>query len=223
MFDKLKTPREAISQIEDGCAVMIGGFLGCGAPEILIDALIEKGSKNLTIIANDAASPQKSIGKLLSLGRIKKLIISHTGLNHQASQMINAPNESDKIECIFIPQGTMAERIRAQAFGLGGILTPTGIGTIASDGKQIIKVDGKDYLLEPPLKADFALIKAYKADRFGNAFYREAARNFNPIMAGAADITILSADEIVLTGDIDPDTVETSGVLIDIVTEEKWI
>ena len=218
MLNKIKTPREAIRQIEDGCAIMIGGFLGCGVPEILIDALIEKGSKNLTIIANDAAAPQKSIGKLLSLGRIKKLIISHTGLNPQASQMIN----SDQIECIFIPQGTLAERIRAQAFGLGGILTPAGIGTIAADGKQIIKADGKDYLLELPLKADFALIKAHKADGFGNAVYKSSARNFNPIMAGAADITILSADEIVLTGDIDPDTVETSGILIDIVTEEKW-
>jgi acetate CoA/acetoacetate CoA-transferase alpha subunit len=220
MFNKVKLPSEAISQIEDGAVLMIGGFLGCGAPEVLIDALIKKGSKNLTVIANDAAAPQKSVGKLLSLGRIKRLIISHTGLNPQASQMINAPNESDRLDCIFVPQGTLIERIRASSFGLGGILTPTGIGTQAAQGKQIINVDGRDYLLEIPLKADFALIQAHRADRFGNAIYKATARNLNPIMAGAADITILSANEIVQTGTIDPDAIETSGVLIDIVTEE---
>ncbi|MDR3049163.1 MAG: CoA transferase subunit A [Elusimicrobiota bacterium] len=213
----ITTAQDAVSQIPDGAVVMLGGFLGCGAPETLIDALVKKGSKNLTIISNDAAMPNVGVGKLLKNGQIKKLLVSHAGTNPDVKEKMNNDKE---FECEFIPQGTLAERICAGGNGLGGILTKTGLGTLAAEGKQIIKVNGQDFLLEIPLKADFALICAYVADKMGNAIYRGTARNFNPLMASAAKQTIMSVKKIVEVGEIDPNDVITPGIFIDYLIQE---
>ncbi|MDR2785022.1 MAG: CoA transferase subunit A, partial [Treponema sp.] len=195
---------EAVSVIGDGATVMIGGFMACGTPEILVDALVKKGVKELTVICNDAGVPGRGTGKLLANGQIKTLIGSHFGLNPEVARRMNTDNPAEKIKCIMIPQGTFAERIRAGGNGLGGFLTPTGFGTIIAEGKQVIAVEGKNYLLELPLKADFALIRASIADTFGNITYNGTTRNFNPLMAAAADYVIAGACKIVETGQIDP-------------------
>ncbi|MBR0599411.1 CoA transferase subunit A, partial [Sinanaerobacter chloroacetimidivorans] len=174
MKNKIKTAQEAIAPIQDGATIMVGGFMATGTPEILIDALVEKGVKNLTIICNDAGVPGRGIGKLLTNGQIKTLIASHVGLNPEVAQRMNTDVPEDKLECVLVPQGTLAERIRAGGAGLGGFLTPTGVGTIVAEGKQVINVEGKDYLLEKPLKADFALIRGSVTDEFGNTLYNEA-------------------------------------------------
>ena len=171
MKDKMQTADEAVAGIQDGATIMVGGFMACGTPEILIDALVRKNVKDLTIICNDAGVPGRGVGKLLSNGQIKKLIASHVGLNPEVAQRMNTDVEEDKLECVLIPQGTLAERIRAGGAGLGGILTPTGVGTIVAEGKQVINVAGKDYLLEEPLKAEFALIRGSVTDKFGNTIY----------------------------------------------------
>ena len=224
MPDKIKdSALKAIDPIMDGSVIMIGGFMICGTPLILIDALAEKGVKNLTVISSDAGVPGKGVGKLVSRGLVKTLIASHVGLNPEVAQRMNANAEADKLECILVPQGTLAERIRAGGAGLGGVLTPTGAGTIAAEGKQIINIDGRDFLLEKALRSDFALIRASKIDRFGNIVYYGTTRNFNPIMATAADYVIAGACEIVEIGSIDPDSIHTSGIFVDaIVGGEKW-
>jgi acetate CoA/acetoacetate CoA-transferase alpha subunit len=223
MLDKIKNSAvEAVAPINDGAVIMVGGFLTCGTPETLIDALVEKGIKNLTIICNDAGYPEKGVGKLLSNGRIKTLIASHVGLNPEVARRMNTDAAADKLECILVPQGTLAERVRAGGAGLGGILTPTGVGTVAAEGKQIINVDGKDYLLEKPLRADFALIRASKIDKFGNTIFNGTTKNFNPLMAAAADYVIAGACGIVETGSIDPNMIHISGIFVDaIVGGEK--
>ncbi|MDR0822297.1 MAG: CoA transferase subunit A [Endomicrobium sp.] len=215
--DKLTSADLAVSQIPDGAIIMIGGFLGCGTPGFLIDALVKKGSKNLTIISNDATTPNHGVGKLLKNEQIKKLMVSHAGTNPDVKEKMNA----HEIECEFIPQGTLAERVRAGGSGLGGILTKTGLGTLAAEGKQIIKADGQDFLLELPLKADFALVCAHTADKMGNAIYRGATRNFNPLMASAAQQTIMSVKKIVEIGEIDPNNIITPGIFIDYLVEER--
>ena len=208
---------ETISSIKDGSVIMIGGFVMCGTPEILVDALAEKGAGNLTIISNDAGVPGRGVGKLIRNGQVKTLITAHVGLNPEVAERMNTSIESDKIECILVPMGTLAERVRAGGAGLGGILTPTGIGTLAAEGKEIIKIDGRDFLLEKPLRADFALIRASKIDKFGNIIYYGTTKNFNPLMAAAADYVIAAACEIVETGNLDPDTIHTSGIFIDAI------
>lgn len=224
MKSKLKTASEAISAIQDGSSVMIGGFMACGTPEILIDALVEKGVKHLTIICNDAGVPGRGVGKLLSNGQIKTLIASHVGLNPEVAQRMNTYVAEDKLECILVPQGTLAERVRAGGAGLGGFLTPTGVGTIVAEGKEVINVDGRDYLLEKPIRADFALIRGSVTDEFGNTTYNGTTRTFNPMMATAADYVIVGACEIVKVGDIDPNHVVTSGIFIDAIVggEKQW-
>jgi acetate CoA/acetoacetate CoA-transferase alpha subunit len=222
---KLKeTADEAVSMIEDGAIIMIGGFMACGTPEILIDALVKKGVKGLTVICNDAGVPGRGTGKLLANGQIKTLIGSHFGLNPEVAQRMNTNVAADKLECIMIPQGTFAERIRAGGTGLGGFLTPTGFGTIVADEKQVISIEGKSYLLELPLKADFALIRASVADTFGNITYNGTTRNFNPLMATAADYVIAGACKIVESGQIDPNNVVTSGIFVDAIVggEQSW-
>jgi acetate CoA/acetoacetate CoA-transferase alpha subunit len=222
---KLKeTADEAVSMITDGAVVMIGGFMACGTPEILIDALVRKGVKGLTVICNDAGVPGRGTAKLLSRGQIKKLIGSHFGLNPEVAQRMNTDVAADKLECLMIPQGTFAERIRAGGSGLGGFLTPTGFGTIIAEGKQVITVEGKSYLLELPLKADFALIRASVADTSGNITYNGTTRNFNPLMASAADYVIAGACEIVETGSIDPNNIVTPGIFVDAIVggEQSW-
>jgi len=208
---------EAVAPIKDGSVIMVGGFMACGTPEILIDALVKKGVKNLTIICNDGGWPDKGVGKLIANGQVKRLIASHVGLNPEVARRSNTDVEADKLELILVPQGTLAERIRAGGAGLGGVLTPTGVGTIIAEGKHIINIDGRDYLLEEPLRADFALIRASRIDKMGNTVFFGTTRNFNPLMATAADYVIAGACEIVETGGIDPNAVHVPGVLVDAI------
>jgi acetate CoA/acetoacetate CoA-transferase alpha subunit len=215
---------EAVSKIGDGATIMIGGFMATGTPEILIDALVARGSRNLTVICNDAGVPGRGTGKLLSNGQIKTLIASHVGLNPEVAQRMNTDAVEDRLECILVPQGTLAERIRAGGTGLGGFLTPTGVGTIVAEGKQTLSIAGREYLLEMPLKADVALIRCSEIDEFGNAVYNKATRNFNPLMAMAADYVIAGACNILKVGAIDPNNVVTSGIFVDAIVggEMPW-
>lgn len=192
---------------------MIGGFLGVGTPEGIIDKIVENRIDNLTVIANDTATPERGIGKLIVNKLCKKVIVSHIGTNPETQRQMIA----GELEVELVPQGTLAERVRAGGAGLGGILTPTGVGTIVENGKQIIEIDGKKYLLELPLKADVALIKAKKCDYYGNLVYNFTAENFNPLMAMAAELVIVEVEEIVPVGAIAPNEVRTPGVLIDYV------
>ncbi|MDR1837696.1 MAG: CoA transferase subunit A [Treponema sp.] len=209
---------EAVAGVKDGSVIMIGGFMACGTPEILIDALIRKNVKNLTVICNDAGYPDRGTGKLLANGQIKTLIASHVGLNPEVARRMNTDVEADKLECILVPQGTLAERIRAGGAGLGGVLTPTGVGTLAAEGKEIVTVDGKDFLLEKPLRADFAFIRASVIDTFGNAVLYGTTKNLNLVMATAADYVIAGACKIVETGCLDPEAIHISGIFIDAIT-----
>ena len=224
MNGKIMTAQEAVAGIQDGATVMVGGFMACGTPEILIDALVEKNVRNLTIICNDAGVPGRGVGKLLASGQIKTLIASHVGLNPEVAQRMNTDVPEDKLECILVPQGTLAERVRAGGAGLGGFLTPTGVGTIVAEGKQVIHIDGRDYLLEKPLKADFALIRGSVTDKFGNTTYNGTTRTFNPMMATAASYVIVGTCEIVEVGEIDPNNVVTSGIFVDAIVggEKPW-
>ncbi|WP_312199426.1 acetate CoA-transferase subunit alpha [Anaerospora hongkongensis] len=214
-MSKITTIEQAMQNIEDGMTLMIAGFLAVGTPEVLVDALVFQGTKQLTVIANDTAFPDKGIGKLVVDGRLKKVIVSHIGTNPETGRQMN----TGKIEVELVPQGTLAERVRAGGAGLGGILTPTGIGTMVAEGKEVITVDGKRFLLEKPLRADVALIKAYQADTAGNLVFRRSARNFNPLMAMAAKVVIVEAENIVEAGQIDPDQVMTPGIFVDWIVQ----
>ncbi len=220
MKNKVMSAQEAVSGINDGATIMVGGFMSCGSPEILMDALVEKGVKDLTVICNDGGTPGRGVGKLISKGMVKTLIASHVGLNREVGERMN----NGTLECILVPQGTLAERVRAGGFGLGGILTPTGVGTIVAEGKEVINVDGKDYLLEKPLRADFALVRGSKVDKFGNVTYKGSTVNFNPLIATAADYVIVGACEIVETGEIEPNNVTTSGIFVNAIVggEKQW-
>lgn len=208
------TAKEAAAMITDGMTIMVGGFLTNGTPEAIIDAIVEKGVKDLTVIGNDAGLPGKGIGKLVENRLVKKLIVSHVGLTPIVAQLSN----NNELILELVPQGTLAEKIRSGGAGLGGVLTPTGIGTIVAEGKEVITVDDREYLLEKPLKADVALIKAYQADESGNLRYKGSTRNFNPIMATAAELVIAESDNIVESGTIGPDYVETPGLFVDYIT-----
>jgi acetate CoA/acetoacetate CoA-transferase alpha subunit len=216
-MNKAISINDAVGMIKDGMTIMVGGFLGCKNPFNIVDALIEKGVKDLTLIANDTAFTDIGIGKLIVNKQVKKVIASHIGTNKETGNQMN----SGELEVELVPQGTLAERIRAAGAGLGGILTPTGLGTIVAEGKEIIVVDGKEYLLEKPLRADVALIVGAKVDKKGNIRYKKATRNFNPIMATAADLVIVEADEIVEVGAIDPDDIMTPGIFVDYVVGGK--
>ncbi|MEN0001060.1 MAG: 3-oxoacid CoA-transferase subunit A [Pseudomonadota bacterium] len=206
---------EAAAMIADGSVCHIGGFMGVGSPHRLIDGLVAKGARDLTIIANDTAMPDRGIGKLVAAGCIAKVIASHIGLNPQTQQkMIDG-----EIEVELVPQGTLVERIRAAGVGLGGVLTATGIGTPVEEGKQTVEVGDKRYLVEEPIHADFALIAASQADYVGNLEYSLTAHNFNPIMAMAAQTVIAEPESIVPVGVIPPDHVKTPGVLVDHLLE----
>jgi acetate CoA/acetoacetate CoA-transferase alpha subunit len=201
----------AAAMIPEGASLMIGGFMGVGSPHRLIDALVERGMGGFTIIANDTAMPGKGIGKLISAGLVARVIASHIGLNPETqAKMI-----SGEIEVELVPQGTLIERIRSGGMGLGGVLTPTGLGTEVEEGKQTIEVQGKRFLVETPLKADFALIGAWQADYVGNLSYTLTAHNFNPIIALAGKTVIAEPESIVPVGVIPPDAVKTPGVLVD--------
>ncbi|MBO0143178.1 3-oxoacid CoA-transferase subunit A [Agrobacterium sp. Ap1] len=210
---KVNTAEEAVRRIPDGVVLMIGGFVGIGTPQDLVDELVRQGKKDLTLIANDTARPNVGVGKLIDAGLVKKAIVSHIGTNPVTQkQMIGGA-----IEVELVPQGTLAERVRAGGSGLGGVLTPTGVGTDAAIGKETIEINGIPYLLETALKADFALIKARSADYSGNLRYSLTSRNFNPLMAMAAEIVIAEPDEIVPVGCIEPDAVVTPHVLVDLL------
>ncbi|MGB0659402.1 MAG: CoA transferase subunit A [Mangrovicoccus sp.] len=206
---------DAAELIPDGAVLLIGGFMGVGSPHRLIDALVARGAKDLTVVANDNAMPGVGIGKLVSAGCVTKTITSHIGLNPETQAKLI----SGEMEVELCPQGTLVERIRAAGVGLGGVLTATGIGTPVEDGKEKITIDGKDYLLEKPIHGDFALIGARQADYLGNLEYSLTAHNFNPIMAMAAPVVIAEAQTIVPVGVISPDAVKTPGVIVDHLIE----
>ncbi len=212
-MNKLISIEEAVNHIKDGMTVMIGGFLGVGTPNKIIDALLESDLKDLTIIGNDTAMPDVGVGKLIVSKKVKKVIATHIGTNKETGRQMN----EGETEVVLVPQGTLAEQIRAAGAGLGGILTPTGVGTIVEEGKQKIEVDGKEYILELPIKADVALVLGNKVDKKGNIYYNKSARNFNPIMATAADTVIVEAEELVEVGDIDPNDVMTPHIFVDYI------
>ena len=206
---------KALSYIKDGMTIMIGGFMVVGTPEKLVDGLVEKNVKDLTIICNDTGFPDKGIGKLVKNKQVKKVITSHIGTNPETGKQMN----NKEIDVDLVPQGTLAEQIRAGGSGLGGVLTPTGIGTVVEEGKEKIKVQGKEYLLELPIKADIALLKGSKVDKKGNIWYNKSTRNFNPLMATAADTVIVEAEELLETGEIDPTDVVTPNVFVDFIVK----
>lgn len=210
-MEKIIDMEQAISYVEDGMTIMIGGFLGNGVPNGLIEGLIQKGVKNLTLICNDTGFPDRGIGKLVVNKQVKKVMTSHIGTNPESGRQMH----SGEMDVRLIPQGTLVEQIRSAGAGLGGFLTPTGIGTVVEKGKEVVEIDGKDYLLELPIKADLALIRGSKVDKKGNIWYRNSTRNFNPIMAMAADRVIVEAKEIVEVGDIDPNNVATPHIFVD--------
>jgi acetate CoA/acetoacetate CoA-transferase alpha subunit len=202
---------DAVALIPDGATLMIGGFMGVGTPERIVDEIVRQGKRNLTVIANDTAVPGRGIGKLVEAGLIARTVASHIGLNPETQKQMIA----GKMAVDLVPQGTLIERIRAGGCGLGGVLTPTGIGTVVEEGKQKVEVNGRKYLVEAALRADFALINAFMADYLGNLSYALTSRNFNPVIAMAADTTIVCAEHIVPVGLIAPDNVITPAPLVD--------
>jgi len=203
----------AVAMIPDGASLMVGGFMGVGTPERVMDELTRQGKRELTVIANDTATPGRGIGKLVTAGAVRKAIVSHIGLNPETQKKMIA----GEMEVELVPQGTLIERLRAAGHGLGGILTPTGVGTRVEEGKRKIEVDGASWLLETALKADFALVEAFLSDYYGNLVYALTARNFNPVIAMAANTVIVDAAHIVPVGMISPDHVVTPAVLVDYV------
>ena len=202
---------QSVRMIPNGASLMIGGFLGVGTPERIIDEIVRQNRHDLTVIANDTATLEKGIGKLVRAKLLRKVIVSHIGLNAETQRQMMA----GELEVELVPQGTLIERIRAGGYGLGGVLTQTGIGTSVEAGKQRVEVGGKPYLLEVALRADFALVQAFIADYFGNLGYALTARNFNPVIAMAAETVIVSADNIVPVGVISPDHVVTPAPIVD--------
>lgn len=216
-MNKQITLEQAVERVHDGMTIMFGGFLGVGSAVQIIDAIVEKGVKDLTIISNDTAYDNIAHGKLVANHQVKKAIVSHTGTNKETAAQKNAGT----LEVEYVPQGTLAERIRAYGAGLGGVLTPTGLGTIMQDGKEIVKVDGKDYILEKPLKADIAFLRANIVDEFGNMVFIGTTNNFNPLMATAADYVVVEAEKLVKVGEIKPECVHASGIYVNAIYVEK--
>jgi len=206
----LSSAEEAVRDITDGSMVLVGGFGLCGIPETLIEALARKGVRNLTTVSNNAGVDDFGLGKLLSAGQIKKHIGSYVGENKVFEQLVLG----GKVELELNPQGTLAERIRAGGAGIPAFFTPTGFGTVVAKGKEVREFDGRQYVMERALRADFALIKAWKADRWGNLIFRKTSRNFNPMMATAAKITIVEAEHIVEPGELDPDQVHLPSIYV---------
>jgi len=202
---------DAVELIPDGASIMIGGFMAVGTPERLVDELVRQGKRQLTVIANDTAMPDRGIGKLVRAGLVRSVIASHIGLNPETQQKMS----EGTIEVELVPQGTLVERIRAGGYGLGGILTPTGVGTVVAEGKQTLALGGREYLVETALRADFALVHAFLADYLGNLSYALTARNFNPLIAMAGAAVIATADHMVPVGVIAPDHVVTPAPLVD--------
>jgi 3-oxoacid CoA-transferase subunit A len=213
----------AVAEIPDGATVMSGGFGLCGNPENLIAALARKGVKNLTLISNNCGTNDYGLGVLLKARQVRKMVASYVGENKEFERQLLA----GEIEVELNPQGTLAERIRAAGCGIGGFFTPTGVGTKIAEGKETRTIDGKEYVFEKPLRADYAIIRAWKADRWGNCVFHETARNFSPLMAMAAEKTIVECEQLVEVGEIDPDQIHTPSIFVQKVLKgpryEKWI
>ena len=217
VYGKLKSLEEALAVIEDGCRLMYGGFGGVGTSPLLIDAIFSKGVRRLTLIGNDAGFPQVGVGRVVCNGQVARMITTHIGSNPVAGKMMN----EGTMEIEFSPQGTFAERVRAGGAGVGGILLDVGLGTLVAQNKPTVIFEDKEWLIESPLRADVALVYAAKADPFGNLIYDKSARNFNPLVATAADITIVHAEEVVELGDLDPEEIVTPGVYVDMIVTGK--
>lgn len=215
-MNKFISVKEAAAKIQDGMTVMVGGFLGVGSPIALIDELVARGVKDLTIICNDTAYPEAGVGKLVTNRQVKKVIATHIGTNNNTIDQMNA----GELEVTLQPQGTLAEQIRAAGAGLGGVLTQTGLGTVVENGKEKITVDGKEYLLEKPVHADVAILGANIADESGNLVYKGTSQNFNPLMATAAELVIVEPQEIVENGSILPENVKTPGIFVDFIIKK---
>ncbi len=210
MFHKIISRKEFADLLKDDMTIMIGGFLACGTPETLVDIILEQGVKNLTIICNDTSFTDKGLGRLIAARQVARVITSHIGTNTESGkQMVEGTLKVD-----LVPQGTLVERIRCAGAGLGGVLTPTGVGTIVEEGKQKLTVEGVDYLLELPLRAELALIGGSIVDKAGNVVYNATTRNFNPIMAMAADTVVVEAQKLVEIGEIQPELVMTPSPLV---------
>ncbi|MEW5594375.1 CoA transferase subunit A [Peribacillus frigoritolerans] len=217
--NKIVTLEEALEHISDGCALMYGGFGGVGTPPTLVQGILAKGVKELTLIGNDTGFPDIGIGRLVTAERAKKVIASHIGSNPNAGKLMT----EGKLQVEFSPQGTLAERIRAGGVGLGGIFVDVGIGTIAEEGKNKIVIEGKEYLVETALTAEVSIVHAKKADSLGNLVYDKTACNFNPLVAMAGAFTIAEVDEIVPAGELDPECIATPGIYVDMVIPTKGV
>lgn len=215
-MNKIAKLKDLKNIFKNGMTIMVGGFLDCGTPENIIDFLVDLNVKNLTVICNDTAFPDKGIGKLIVNGQVSKVIASHIGTNPETGKKMN----SGELDVELSPQGTLVERIRAAGSGLGGVLTPTGVGTIVEKDKTKITVNGKEYLLELPLSADVSLIKGSIVDEYGNTFYRAATKNFNPYMAMAGKTVIVEADKLVKPDELNRESIMTPGVLVDYIVKE---
>ncbi|SDI25971.1 acetate CoA-transferase subunit alpha [Propionivibrio dicarboxylicus] len=209
-MDKIIGINEVVQHFKDGMTVLYGGFMGVGTPAGLVKCLLDSGACKLTLVGNDTAFPDTGVGPLIVKKRVGKLVTSHIGTNPETGRQMIA----GELEVELVPQGSLAERVRCGGAGLGGVLTPTGVGTIVEEGKTKLCFDGKEYLVERPIRGDIALIKARKADRSGNLVYERAARNFNPLMALAADLVVVEADELVDVGELDPECIVTPGVVV---------
>lgn len=213
MINKIISANEAVEKVKDGMTIMVGGFLANGTPEKLIDALVAKNTKNLTLICNDTGFPDKGVGKMVVAKQFKKIIASHVGTNPETANQMN----SGETEVILTPQGTLAEKVRCGGNGLGGFYTPTGVGTEAEIGKEKKLINGNEYIFETPIRADVAILKASVVDKKGNMVFNKTTKNFNPIMATAADLVIVEAEKIVEVGEIDPEHVMCSGIFVDFI------
>jgi len=214
-MNKVITVGEAVGMVKDGDVIMVGGFMANGTPERLIDALVASGKKDLTLICNDSGYIDKGVGKLVSSKQFKKIYASHIGLNKETGRQMS----EGETEVILVPQGTLVEQIRAAGYGLGGVLTQTGLGTLVEEGKEKVTVDGKEYLLEKPLFADVALLYADQVDTAGNLVYKGSQNNFNHVMASAAQVTIVEAGELVEAGKLDKNAIITPGVFVNYIVE----
>jgi 3-oxoacid CoA-transferase subunit A len=206
----MRSAQDAVAQIPDGATVMVGGFGVCGNPENLLAALHARGTRGLTVVSNNAGIDDFGLGRLLKARQIRKMIATYVGENREFERQYLA----GELEVELVPQGTFSERIRAGGAGIGGFFTPTGYGTLVAESKETRVIDGRPYVLELPLKADFALVRAWKGDRYGNLVYRKTARNFNPMMATAARVTLAEVEHLVEPGEIEPDAIHTPGIFV---------
>jgi 3-oxoadipate CoA-transferase alpha subunit len=225
MISKVRTEvADAVAGIEDGSTVMIGGFGRAGQPVELIDALLEQGASGLTVVNNNAGNGDTGLAALIGAGRVRKIVCSFP--RQTDSHIFDRAYRAGEIELELVPQGNLAERIRAAGAGIGAFYTPTGVGTLVAEGKEVRTIDGRDHILEFPLHADYALVSAFAADRWGNLVYRKTARNFGPLMATAATTTIVQVDRIVALGELDPEKVVTPGIFVDRVValgDRPWL